>query len=284
MRAAILLGNSGNLTDGQLFLSLDTGTIVTRHQWVVLPMPLLIIERVNHLGWHKPFILNFTNWHDQNIGDDPQDADSARNDDVESTVEYPAKTPRVDPDTGNADLAGVGQDFIVKPAGVGMDSEAQGFVPEVHNKVDSLRQQDPSEYFDVPTDELTAVLEVPSNSAYAVSPKRGMAVHNARLRKQPEKYVPSMKGNKYAFALTQIVASLGESEDAISMVQMSVKVMNEGVHQNADVVGIVMAQLSLKAAIKKWGDKAKYAITAEMKQLHWRNSYKSKYWCELTKV
>ncbi len=31
-RAAISLGTSGNLTGGQLFLALDTGTIVTRHQ------------------------------------------------------------------------------------------------------------------------------------------------------------------------------------------------------------------------------------------------------------
>ncbi len=46
---------------------------------------------------------------------------------------------------------------------------------------------------------------------------------------------------------------------------------------------MVMAQLSLKAAIKKWGDEAKYAVTAEMKQLHWRNSYKPKHWHELSK-
>jgi hypothetical protein len=92
-----------------------------------------------------------------------------------------------------------------------------------------------------------------------------------------------MKGNKYSVALTQIVASLKESKDAMSMAQMSVKLMNKGVHHNSDVVGMVMAQLSLKAAIKKRGDKAKYAVTAEMKQLYWRNSYKTKHWCDLSK-
>jgi hypothetical protein len=50
MRAAILLGNSGNLTGGQLLLALDTGVIVTRHQGVVLLMPLLVIECVNFLA------------------------------------------------------------------------------------------------------------------------------------------------------------------------------------------------------------------------------------------
>ncbi len=43
-RAAISLGTSGSLTGGQLFLTLDTGAIVTRHQWLVLPMPLSVID------------------------------------------------------------------------------------------------------------------------------------------------------------------------------------------------------------------------------------------------
>ncbi len=38
MRAAILLGNSGNLSRGQLFLALDSGQTIVRHQWVVLPV------------------------------------------------------------------------------------------------------------------------------------------------------------------------------------------------------------------------------------------------------
>jgi hypothetical protein len=39
-----------------------------------------------------------------------------------------------------------------------------------------------------------------------------------------------MKGNKYAVALTWIVANLKESKDAMSMAQMSAKLMNKGVH------------------------------------------------------
>jgi hypothetical protein len=33
---------------------------------------------------------------------------------------------------------------------------------------------------------------------------------------------------------------------------MSVKLMNKGIHQRADIVGMVMALVSLKAALKKW--------------------------------
>ncbi len=88
-----------------------------------------------------------------------------------------------------------------------------------------------------------------------------MAARNARNRKQPEKYVPSMKGNKYAVALTQIAASLKGSKHAMSLAQMSVKLMSKGAHRKADTVGMIMAQLSMKAVIKKWGQEAEYAIT-----------------------
>jgi len=67
------------------------------------------------------------------------------------------------------------------------------------------------------------------------------------------------------------------------MAQMSVKLMSKGAHRKAAVVGMIMAQLSIKAAIKKLGQEAEYTITKEMKQLHWCNSYKPKHWHELTK-
>ncbi len=41
-RAAISLGNSGDLSGGQLFLALDSGQTIVRHQWVVLPVPPLV--------------------------------------------------------------------------------------------------------------------------------------------------------------------------------------------------------------------------------------------------
>jgi hypothetical protein len=49
-RGAISLGNSGNLSGGQMFLTLDTGAMVIRHQWVVLPMPSSVIDHVEFIG------------------------------------------------------------------------------------------------------------------------------------------------------------------------------------------------------------------------------------------
>jgi hypothetical protein len=59
---------------------------------------------------------------------------------------------------------------------------------------------------------------------------------------------------------------------------MSVKLMSPGAHRQADIVGMTIAQLSMKAAIKKWGNEAMFAISKEMKQLHWRNLYKPMHW------
>ncbi len=112
----------------------------------------------------------------------------------------------------------------------------------------------------------------PAVETQAPSPKKGMAAR-----------IPSMSGNKYAVALNQIAVSLKESKHAMSMAQMLVKLMPNGAHMRADVVGMIMAQLSMKAAIKKWGQEAEYTITKEMKQLHWCDSYKPKHWHGLTK-
>ena len=77
-----------------------------------------------------------------------------------------------------------------------------------------------------------------------------------------------MKGNKYAVAMTQIATSLKGSKHAMSMAQMSVKLMSKSAHREVDTVGMSMAQLSMKAAIKKWVQEAEHAITKKKKQLH----------------
>ncbi len=91
-----------------------------------------------------------------------------------------------------------------------------------------------------------------------------------------------MMGNKYAIALTQITSLLQGSKDALCMVQRLVKLMGKGMHRCADIVGMVMAQVSMEAALKKLGKDTEQAIIIKMKQLHWRNLYKPLHWHELT--
>ncbi len=111
-----------------------------------------------------------------------------------------------------------------------------------------------------------------------------MAAQNSRARKAPAKYVPCIKGDKYAIELTQITSLLQGSKGALCMAQRLVELMGKGLHRCADIVGMVMAQVSMKAALKKWGKAAAQVITIKMKQLCWRNSYKPMHWHELTQA
>jgi hypothetical protein len=52
---------------------------------------------------------------------------------------------------------------------------------------------------------------------------------------------------------------------------------------SSKVVEMVMTQLSLKAALKQWGEDTKAAVEAEAKQLHWRNSFRPVHWKDVNK-
>ena len=43
-----------------------------------------------------------------------------------------------------------------------------------------------------------------------------------------------------------------------------------------------MKQLSLKSNLRSWGDKVYTDVQSEMKQIHFRNTFKPKHWRELT--
>jgi len=273
-RAAISLGNSGNLSGGQVFLALDTGHTITRHQWVELPMPPAVIARVNVLGKAEPSILTFTDRHGREIGD--YSRDEPVEDDNGLDEEYDYIDDFLVESQDDNEIPGVPEESPDEPTGVEVDPEPN----ETNFEVQDGLKQEPQEPQET-SHELGT--ERQPTSEPTTAPVQGMAARNARVRKPPKKYVPTMKGNKYAVALTQISKSLKKSTHGLALAQMSVKLMSKGEHRRADIVGKVMAQLSMKAAIKKWGEKAKFAISKEMKQLHWRNSYVPKHYHTLTK-
>ena len=49
-----------------------------------------------------------------------------------------------------------------------------------------------------------------------------------------------------------------------------------------DVVAAVMTQLSMKAGLRAWGDKAISAVKSEMKRLNFRNTFLPKHWKDVT--
>jgi hypothetical protein len=125
--------------------------------------------------------------------------------------------------------------------------------------------------FDMTSDDglETYALNEPIDEPDAASLKIGMARCNTCNRKQPQKYVQSMQGNKYQVALAPITTSLGTSETSMTLAKMSIKLMNKGIYQCADIVGMVMAQVLHKAALMKGGKEAEESVGKKMKQLHW---------------
>ncbi len=147
-----MLGTSGNLSGGQVFLALDTGYTVIRHQWITLPMPPTVIDHINLLGWSEPAMLTFINWQGCDVGDNnPQDANSVGILDDDSIIIYPAiDIPGVDETTDPAEIAGVDPDFDVEPTGVDMDTNAWAMdtdVPVDNNAIAKVgfKQQDPTD-------------------------------------------------------------------------------------------------------------------------------------------
>ncbi len=259
-RGAISLGSSGNLSGGQIFLALDTGHTIVRHQWVVLPMTPAVIARVNLLRKAEPSLLTFTDRHGWEIGDYAKEPELVEDDNAPVIEEFiedviPAvEIPGVDNPTSEPTA-----EPPTEPTGVEVDDAPQA---SFEDGLGETPQETPYKRKTArrPTGKPTTAS--PEDSA---PPCQGMAARNARIRKPPKKYAPGMKGKKYAIAMTQIAASLGTSTNAMALAQMSVKLMSKGKHRMAELVGMVMAQLSMKAAIKKWGEQNKFAISKEMK-------------------
>lgn len=86
---------------------------------------------------------------------------------------------------------------------------------------------------------------------------------STQVRTQTKSYQPLMKGKSYNYSAAQFEQSTHQHDPR--------------------VVKLVMTQLSLKAAIKACGNKARVAAKAKMKQLHWRNSFRPVTWNELSK-
>ena len=96
------------------------------------------------------------------------------------------------------------------------------------------------------------------------------------VRTQTEKYTPSMSGSKYSYAVRHMEIQVVLNPDSHMFVQ------EEFYQAGPDVVASVMTQLSLKSGLREWGDKAYTSVQSEMKQLHFRNTFKPKHWRELT--
>jgi hypothetical protein len=106
----------------------------------------------------------------------------------------------------------------------------------------------------------------------AVLPPKGQR-RSTRTRQPVQRYVPSTRGTTYSYAATQLAAkeTNGDKEkekpNPYSYTFLMKK--NYTYEYDSQVVEYIMTQLTLKNALKLWGNNAQLAMEAEVKQLHW---------------
>ncbi len=235
-QGAIAIGPSGNVQGGHIFYTLNTASIVVQRDWKALPMPQSVIDCLNAKAQGQPTYPVFTDQHSNAIGEIAVDVDHIK------TVDPDVKLPRVH-------LSEVSES--AKIPGVYTDQEPKLPEPNVDVRID----------FDNPAPQELPLVELEPIKAIDVVRR------STRERTKPAYYQPTMTGQKYSFATTQLGKSLLEDDT----------------YQNDPVVAFAfMQQMSLKAALKQWGSDAEIAGIKEASQLHWRNTFIPKQYLQLT--
>ena len=109
-----------------------------------------------------------------------------------------------------------------------------------------------------------------------VVPAPATPCRSTHIKAQTQAYTPSFTGTRYSYAVMQLENFRMLNPDAHMFVQ-------EDFYQaEPDVMAAIMMQLSLKSGLKEWGNRAYEAIESEMKQLHFRITFKPMHWSELT--
>ncbi len=130
-QGALALGPSGNVQGGHKFYTLNTGMVVVRRDWKVLPMPPLVIDHIHSKVQGQPAQPIFADQNGKPIGNFPPTFDdnptATPNDELPGVMfpesEESAKIPGVD---GNQDC----MDYMPEPdLDVGYDGN-QDFMPE----------------------------------------------------------------------------------------------------------------------------------------------------------
>ena len=270
-KGAIALGPSGNLQGGYKFMALDTGRKITRRSWDVIPTPDNVIARVNTLGGDQPELPIFTDRHGRPIGDVEIPGVDFQPEPDDETVDIPDSA--LFPDADGAEIPGV--DVEQDAPQIVETNDLDTIAPEPplienHNEVQA--DHFPPDGGGAQTDPIVDTMPEPILHQPETDPN---VRRSTRSRSQPQSYVPQMQGNKYSYAVTQL-------EIGVLHPDSHMFVQEDFYQYEPDVVAMIMTQLSLKAGLKEWGQTGHDAAFSEMKQLHFRNTFRPKHWKELT--
>jgi hypothetical protein len=150
-KGAISLGPSGNLQGGFKFMALNSCNKIVRRSWDVIPMPDLVIDRVDALCRYHPQQMTFTDRHGRLIGD----------------IEIPGVDADEDDDDSLLGVVPVIEDDIEIP-GVDVEgTETQDAVPARQVEIDDLDipHDDPAPIEVAPTqDEMPTPVALPTQA------------------------------------------------------------------------------------------------------------------------
>jgi hypothetical protein len=257
-KGAIALGPSGNIQGGFKFMTVDTGKKITRRSWDVIPIPDLVIERVNTLGADQPEQMTFTDRHGRIIGD---------NDDMTNPINDDFNLIQNDVDIPGVDIAEI--------PGVDMDNVMYAGNDSAPPNADNVE----SDHLDTPTPDPSSVAaenttEAAENTTDVAQPitTQDETRRSTRIRTQIKAYTPSFSGSKYSYVVTQLQNDGLLNPDAHMFLQ------GDFYQAEPDVVTTIMTQLSLKSGLRQWGSRAYNAVESEMNQLHFRNAFKPMHW------
>ena len=204
-----------------MFLALDTGKKIGRYSWDVIPMPDLVIDRVNTLGSDQPSLLTFTDRHGRLLGDNEIPG-------VDPPEPIDAPLPEVDLDAVDAlEIPGVDEP--------GFDIETENPAPQIVEITDpDTINTDPP-----PIEVETVPVAQPAQQIEEhPSPEPSNLRRSTRARSQPTDYTPSMSGSKYYYAVTQFETRCVLNPDAHMFA------MDDFYQSDPDVVAAIMTQLS----------------------------------------
>jgi len=233
-------------------MALNTGKKITRRSWDALPMPDLVIARVNELGSDQPEMLTFTDRHGRPIGDHELPDVASDEDDDTQLPGVDAPLPGVDPVIDD-DIEITGVDDVVAP-------ETTPTTVEIDDDLD-FPDNDPAPIEAAPAPALDPPAPAPDPNvpAQVQAPTAPGLRRSTRVRTKKKEYTPSMTGTKYSYAVTQLESHGVLNPDAHMFVQ------DDFYQAEPDVVASIMTQLSLKAGLKEWGDEALEAATSANK-------------------
>jgi hypothetical protein len=227
-KGAIYLGPSGNLQGGFKFVALSSSNKCFRCSWDVIPMPDLVIDRVNTLGRDQPQHTTFTDRHGRLIGD----------------VEIPGVDDQEEDDDHLPGVIPVIADYI-EVTGVDVEgTETQDAVtaPQVEIHDLDIHHAYPAPIEVAPTQEEPRT-ETPA--PVALPAQAHELRRSTRVRSQTNQgYTPSLSGSKCSYAVTQLESQGVLNPDSHMFVQ-------EDFYQaKPDVMAAIMTQVSLKAGLK----------------------------------